>query len=52
VLLVPEHLQPQVGNDRITGLDGPRMGCALGSKGGFRRYLLVLEAFLRAGMAE
>ena len=49
VFLVPVQLQAQIGNDRVSVLDGPRMGGAFGYQGGVG---LSLEALLRAGMAE
>lgn len=49
MLIVSVQLQAQIGNDRVPVLDGPRMGGALGSKGGFH---LILDALLCGGMAE
>ena len=49
VFLVPVQLQAQIGNDRVSVLDGPRMGGAFGYQGGVG---LSLEALLRAGIAE
>ena len=49
MFLVPVQLQQQVGNDRVSVLDGPRMGGAFGYQGGVG---LSLEALLRGGIAE
>jgi len=38
------QLQAQIGNQGISALDRPRMGSALGSKGGLCRCPLILKA--------
>ena len=52
MLFMSVQLQAQIGNESIPALDRPRMSGALGSKGCFRRCLLILEALLCVGMAE